>query len=145
MLKIGYISFSENRINKKTVHQYLVHLILNNKEPRVHDIYLTLTAQQVRYHGYFSDLELTEALEKISPLYSEQLRQRLFSATESFYSQKKGYITTMKASQITAYLILLQQRIQLMDDISERHQGEFVSSTSSVHNELIGYSNLVST
>ena len=38
VLKIGYTSFSENKINRQLLKRYLLYLILNNKEQRIKEV-----------------------------------------------------------------------------------------------------------
>lgn len=37
-MQMGYISFSENRVSKLHVYEYVVHLILKGREPRIQDV-----------------------------------------------------------------------------------------------------------
>ena len=49
----------------------------------------SLRSHPVKRPGYFNDIEMAEAIETLTPLYSERLRQRLFnSALKSSSAQK---------------------------------------------------------
>ncbi|XP_066920515.1 uncharacterized protein [Clytia hemisphaerica] len=114
VMKIGYISFSENKINPTLLQSYVLYMLLHEKEPRMIELSASLRSHPVRRPGYFTDIEFAEAIETlITPLYSDHLRRRLFeSAMLSSNKPKSGLIKVDTAAQICAYLVMASSNFQ---------------------------------
>ncbi|XP_069468007.1 uncharacterized protein [Ambystoma mexicanum] len=108
---LGYSSFSENRISRHLVMEYLLKLILQNSEPLFLENEDTLKLYSKTQAGHLISEELSAAIEDLAPFSSEPLRKSLVQQSKA--SLRKATIPTRHAAQITSYLMVLQQsRVQ---------------------------------
>ncbi|XP_013415715.1 uncharacterized protein LOC106177476 isoform X3 [Lingula anatina] len=109
-LHMGYTSFSENKISKKRVLDFLMYIILKYREPRFQDMENRLLAFPAREHGQMTEHEFNEAVENLVPLHSEKLRKRLFWEAEAHVQMDDMHdvVPVMRLAQISSYLALLQ-------------------------------------
>ncbi|XP_078497322.1 uncharacterized protein LOC144753541 isoform X2 [Lissotriton helveticus] len=108
---LDYSSFSENRMSRRLVMEYILKLILQNTEPLFVESEETLMRYSKNQAGHLSSEELNAATEDLAPLNSEYLRMTLIH--QSAASLKSPTIPIRHAAQITSYLIALQQsRVQ---------------------------------
>lgn len=103
---MGYVSFSENKISKLHVFEYIMDLTLKGREPRIQDvcitptlvayavhlvnIYVLLTDLQLEHQlmqypsrelGLMNDEEFSEAADHLLQVPDEKMRRTLFSET----------------------------------------------------------------
>ncbi|XP_067858809.1 uncharacterized protein [Heptranchias perlo] len=103
----GYLSFSEKRISKTLVMEYILNLILTNSEPLFEECEANLLQHSGTEPGYLTSTEFALAFENIAPLCNAKLRQVLVE--HSIAAKQSASISLPSAAQITAYLILLQE------------------------------------
>ncbi|XP_069095351.1 uncharacterized protein [Pleurodeles waltl] len=108
---LDYSSFSENRMSRRLVMEFILKLILQNTEPLFVESEDTLMRSPKTQASQLSSKELNAATEDLAPLTSEYLRMALIQ--QSTASLKNSTIPIRHAAQITSYLIALQQsRVQ---------------------------------
>lgn len=103
---MGYVSFSENKISKLHVFEYIMYLTLKGREPRIQDVcinawyshdftwkvkylyrlfYFKLEQQLMQYPsrdlGLMNDEEFSEAADHILQVPDDKLRRALFAET----------------------------------------------------------------
>lgn len=73
----------------------------------------SLRSHSVKRPGYFNDIEMAEAIETLTPLYSESLRQRLFnSALKSSQKQNGGgFLKVDTTARIFSFLFQLSKGV----------------------------------
>ena len=117
---MGYTSFSENKISKELVSEYLLYIILKYREPCFQDCEVKLLQHPGNRPGFMTDIEFTEAIDNICPLASERLRRRLFAESLEHMQDADDCVNIMRLSQITGYLKLVQISPVVKDHIAEK-------------------------
>lgn len=117
---MGYTSFSENKISKELVSEYILYIILKYREPCFQDCEVKLLQHPGNRPGFMTDIEFTEAIDNICPLASERLRRRLFAESLEHMQDVDDSVNIMRLSQITGYLKLVQISPVVKDDIAQK-------------------------
>ncbi|XP_060587658.1 uncharacterized protein LOC132743149 isoform X3 [Ruditapes philippinarum] len=125
-LQMSYTSYSENKISKSMVAQFIIHLILKYREPRFQDMEHRLMPFQSpdSKQPSMSEKEFKEAIDNILPLTNDKLRRRLFFESEKMM-RKEGLtnsVPVMRLAQIASYLGLLQITNIVRETINVRIQ-----------------------
>ncbi|CAH1784655.1 unnamed protein product [Owenia fusiformis] len=113
-LQMGYTSFSENKISKQLVCEYIMYIVLKYREPRFLESEGRLLHHAGRDVSVMTAAEYSDAMENILPIHNVKLRQRLYKETEAHINMEaeEGMtcegVPVLKLSQITSYLGLLQ-------------------------------------
>ncbi|XP_065072038.1 uncharacterized protein LOC135696544 isoform X2 [Rhopilema esculentum] len=118
-LRMGYTSFSENKVSSGLVFQYLLYVILNGREPRFMEFEVKLLQCPVRKPGYFTDIEFVEALDSLVPLASERLLHRLFSQAVRHFPGDDETIHVSRVSHLTSYLALIHNTPRIRNAIKQ--------------------------
>lgn len=121
-LQMSYTSFSENRISKQLVCNFIIHIILKYREPRFLDIENKLVSHQSAEGGQLTDREHKDALDNIVPLCNERFRRRLFLEAEKAVMMDgvHGAVPIMRLAQISGYLALQQIVSPIKENINVR-------------------------
>ncbi|XP_076436241.1 uncharacterized protein LOC143275834 [Babylonia areolata] len=121
-LQMSYTSFSENRISKQLVCNFLIHVILKYREPRFLDLENKLVPFQSSESGQLTDREHKDALDSIVPLCNERLRRRLFVEAEKAVMMDGvlNAVPIMRLAQISGYLALQQITAIIKENINVR-------------------------
>lgn len=117
---MGYTSFSENKISKELVSEYILYIILKYREPCFQDSEVKLLQHPGNRPGFMTDIEFTEAIDNICPLASERLRRRLFAESLEHMQDADDSVNIMRLSQITGYLKLVQISPVVKDHIAQK-------------------------
>ncbi|KAH3789098.1 hypothetical protein DPMN_167267, partial [Dreissena polymorpha] len=122
-LQMNYTSFSENKVSKNMVSQFIIRLILKYREPRIQDMENRIMPFQTQPEGRQSGLterEFKEAIDNILPLTNDQLRRRLFFETEKMVRREGtlNCVSVMRCAQIASYLGLLNITNVVRDTIN---------------------------
>ncbi|XP_045189015.1 uncharacterized protein LOC123546637 isoform X2 [Mercenaria mercenaria] len=125
-LQMSYTSYSENKISKTMVTQFIIHLVLKYREPRFQDMEHRLMPFQSpdSKQPSMSEKEFKEAIDNILPLTNDKLRRRLFFESEKMM-RKEGLtnsVPVMRLAQIASYLGLLQITNIVRETINVRIQ-----------------------
>eukprot|EP00794_Sanderia_malayensis_P005469 gene5469-6153_t len=91
-LRMGYTAFSENKISAELVHDYLLYIILTEKEPRFIETEVKLLQCAMRDPGQFTDIEFIEAMDSMVPLAAERLITRLYSQSLKHFVDSDGTV-----------------------------------------------------
>ncbi|KAK3744577.1 hypothetical protein QZH41_004994 [Actinostola sp. cb2023] len=145
---MGYTSFSENKISKQLVSEYLLYIILKYREPSFQDAEVKLLQQPGNRPGLMTDIEFTEAIDNVCPLASERLRRRLFAESLAHMQESDECVNVMRLSQITGYLALAQispvvkdyigQKIEeARDKAAAEEQGDHKESIAAIKKQLL--------
>jgi hypothetical protein len=118
-LHLGYTSFSENKVSKALVCEYIMYIILKYREPRFQEIESKLLQRPGKELGLMTHKEFSEAVDAMSPLANEKLRQRLFAESLAHCSESNK-VAIMRLSHIASYLLIQQVAPLLRQKISER-------------------------
>ncbi|XP_038070672.1 citron Rho-interacting kinase-like [Patiria miniata] len=118
-LHLGYTSFSENKVSKALVYEYLMYIILKYREPRFQEIESKLLQRPGKELGLMSEKEFGEAVDAMSPLANEKLRHRLFAEAQAHCSEGPK-VAVMRLSHIASYLLLQQVAPLLRQKIAEK-------------------------
>lgn len=123
-LQMSYTSYSENKISRTMVAQFIIHLVLKYREPRFQDMEHRLMPFQSpdTKQPSMSEKEFKEAIDNILPLTNDKLRRRLFFESEKMM-RKEGLtnsVPIMRLAQIASYLGLLQITNIVRETISVR-------------------------
>lgn len=110
-LVVEYTAFSENKVSKYLLMDYIIHITLKNKEPRLQEAESKLHGMQVATTGQMTFAEFSSAMESAAPLTNEKLWRRL--AKETYQLHKSGSAPFSYLAGIMAYASLVQV-IQLL-------------------------------
>ncbi|XP_071947755.1 uncharacterized protein [Antedon mediterranea] len=117
-LHLAYTSFSENKIRKDLVYEFFLYIVLKYREPQFHEIESKLLQHPAKETGVLNQQEFFDAMEVLSPLSSEKLRNRLFEESALHYCEDNK-VSVMRLSQIGSYLLLLQVAPLLRSKVAE--------------------------
>ncbi|KAI8513727.1 hypothetical protein Bbelb_080510 [Branchiostoma belcheri] len=117
-VSMSYQSFSENKISKTLVIEWIMNAILRGREPRMKDAEVKLFLHPGKEPGSMVEGEFANAMESICPLASDKLRMRLFA--ESLALLKASSVDVSRLTPITGYLMFLQILPLLRDSIGKR-------------------------
>ncbi|XP_078671133.1 uncharacterized protein LOC144911182 [Branchiostoma floridae x Branchiostoma belcheri] len=117
-VSMSYQSFSENKISKTLVIEWIMNAILRGREPRMKDAEVKLFLHPGKEPGSMVEGEFANAMESICPLASDKLRMRLFA--ESSALLKASSVDVIRLTPITGYLMFLQILPLLRDSIGKR-------------------------
>ncbi|XP_019646169.1 PREDICTED: uncharacterized protein LOC109486719 [Branchiostoma belcheri] len=117
-VSMSYQSFSENKISKTLVIEWIMNAILRGREPRMKDAEVKLFLHPGKEPGSMVEGEFANAMESICPLASDKLRMRLFA--ESSALLKTSSVDVTRLTPITGYLMFLQILPLLRDSIGKR-------------------------
>ncbi|KAK7110079.1 uncharacterized protein [Littorina saxatilis] len=106
-LQMSYTSFSENRISRQLVCNFLIHIILKYREPRFLDLENKLVPFQSSESGQLNDKEHKDALDGILPLCKERVRRRLFLEAEKAVMMD-GVLDAVPIMRLARILLLLK-------------------------------------
>ncbi|XP_076812117.1 uncharacterized protein LOC143459041 [Clavelina lepadiformis] len=113
-----YTAFSENKISKTLVLNYIIHMITKSKEPRILDAESKLSKMPAKEKGLMSKEEFVNAMESVSPLANDTLLEKLVQ--ECLLSVGSSLAAIKKLSCITAYISLSQVWQLLRSQIEEK-------------------------
>jgi len=116
-LRMGFTSFSENKVSPFLVFNYILYMVLNNKEPRFLEFESKLLQCPVRKPGCFTEIEFIEALDTFVPLAPERLLQRLFLQSVKHFPQSDEAVSSNRISHITGYLSLIHESPRIINSI----------------------------
>lgn len=144
---MGYTSFSENKISKEIISEYLLYIILKYREPSFQDAEVKLLQHPGNRPGLMTDIEFTEAIDNICPLASERLRRRFFAESQEHMQDSDDCVNVTRLSQITGYLALVQissivkdqigQNIEAARSKVEEDKGELKESVGAIKKQLL--------
>ncbi|XP_035672487.1 uncharacterized protein LOC118413296 [Branchiostoma floridae] len=117
-VSMSYQSFSENKISKTLVIEWVMNAILRGREPRMKDAEVKLFLHPGKEPGSMTEGEFANAMESICPLASDKLRMRLFA--ESSALLKTSAVDVSRLTPIAGYLMFLQILPLLKDSIGKR-------------------------
>ncbi|XP_066277245.1 uncharacterized protein [Branchiostoma lanceolatum] len=117
-VSMSYQSFSENKISKTLVIEWIMNAILRGREPRMKDAEVKLFLHPGKEPGSMTEGEFANAMESICPLASDKLRMRLFA--ESSALLKTSAVDVSRLTPIAGYLMFLQILPLLKDSIRKR-------------------------
>ncbi|XP_052771420.1 uncharacterized protein LOC128211061 isoform X2 [Mya arenaria] len=124
-LQMSYTSYSENKISRNMVAQFIIHLILKYREPRFQDMenrLMPFHTQQAGKQAALSEREFKEAIDNILPLTNNKLRRRLYFEAEKM-GRREGLsnsVSVMRLAQIASFLGLLNITNIVNDTIAAR-------------------------
>ncbi|XP_022086611.1 uncharacterized protein LOC110977099 isoform X2 [Acanthaster planci] len=128
-LHLGYTSFSENKVSKALVCEYLMYIILKYREPRFQDIESKLLQRPGKELGLMNEKEFSEAVDAMSPLANEKLRHRLFAEAQAHCSEG-AKVAIMRLSHIASYLLLQQVAPLLRQKMAEKVEDSRILTSS---------------
>ncbi|XP_067940341.1 uncharacterized protein [Watersipora subatra] len=135
-MQMGYVSFSENKVSKLHVFEYILHLTLKGREPRIQDLEQQLMQYPSREMGLMNDEEFSEAVDHILQVPDEKRRKALFSETlllQQLDQVDVFHVHVSKLACILAYLQLVEQSHKLDSSIHE-----FIQKSRPTHEENLG-------
>ncbi|XP_063435478.1 uncharacterized protein LOC134716413 isoform X1 [Mytilus trossulus] len=141
-LQMTYTSFSENKISGQLVCQFIMHLILKCREPRVFDFENKLLPFKTHDAGQqvLTEKEFMDAIDQFVPLSNEKLRKKLYweSETAVRFDGLRDVVPISRLAQITAYLDLAESANMIKSTIGkkveeERQRPKSAGSEKGVH------------
>ncbi|CAC5378844.1 unnamed protein product [Mytilus coruscus] len=118
-LQMTYTSFSENKISGQLVCQFIMHLILKCREPRMFDFENKLLPFKTHDAGQqvLTEKEFMDAIDQFVPLSNEKLRKKLYweSETAVRFDGLRDVVPISRLAQILYFffhyeIILLSQQ-----------------------------------
>lgn len=133
-LQMTYTSFSENKISGQLVCQFIMHLILKSREPRMFDFENKLLPFKTHDAGQqvLTEKEFMDAIDQFVPLSNEKLRKKLYweSETAVRFDGLRDVVPISRLAQITAYLDLAESASMIKATIRQRVEEERTRPTS---------------
>lgn len=120
-LQMGYTSFSENKISKKRVYEFMMYVILKYREPRFQDMEGKLLQFPSQESG-MTESEFNEGVEHLVPISNEKLKRILYWEAEA-HVQMDGLtevVPVMRLAQIASYLALQQIAPIIKQTVAEK-------------------------
>lgn len=115
-----YTSFSENKISGALICEFLLYIILKQREPSFHELEIKLLSYPGTNAGSMNEVVFFEAMAEIFPLSSERLCHRLFAQSKA--DTKTNSISITRLSQIGSYLDMHQRNAVMEIEITEKLQ-----------------------
>lgn len=141
-LQMTYTSFSENKISGQLICQFIMHLILKSREPKMFDFENKLLPFKTRDAGQqvLTEKEFMDAIDQFVPLSNEKLRKKLFWEAETAvrFDGLRDVVPISRLAQITAYLDLAESANVIKKTIrqkveEERNRPKSAGSDKGVH------------
>lgn len=144
---MGYTAYSENKISKKIISEYILYIILKYREPSFQDSEVKLLQHPGNRPGLMTDIEFTEAIDNVCPLASERLRRRFFAESLEHIQETDDCLNITRLSQITGHLGLVQISSVVKDHIAQNvedarskvdeDQGDYKESIGTIKKHLL--------
>ncbi|ELU04076.1 hypothetical protein CAPTEDRAFT_225603 [Capitella teleta] len=120
-LHMGYTSFSENRISKNLVMEYVIHTIMKYREPRFLEMENKLLMTPGKEFNCMTETEFVESSDTALGVVNDKLRKRLFTEAQLYVANKDGVtngVPILRLAQITSYLGLLHIAPVILEEVS---------------------------
>jgi hypothetical protein len=119
-LALDYISFSENKINKKLVWDYILMLIIKRREPLVNEVEFRLSTKVTLSYA-MNEAEFCNAMEEFFFINDEkQVKQSYLTAlAHCFWDSYDEHVPLNKLAHIGAYYCLMQIVNELQDTVNK--------------------------
>jgi hypothetical protein len=116
VLQLEYTSFSENKISETLVIDYIITMVLQNKEPRFLEMETFLLDHPGKDSELMTELEFVAAAEDAISLSCENLQRHFYRQTAANLNASH-HIPVSRLAQITSYLNLLGCAVQVKREI----------------------------
>ncbi|XP_065920739.1 uncharacterized protein [Dysidea avara] len=142
-LSMDFVAYSENKCSQQMVLDYIIYLILREKEPRVVEIESQLLEFPATRTGSFTLFEFIEASDKLVSLSSDQLRHHLYNQSLAGEGVDKQSLPSSKTAQIIAYLLVQQHYQSIVVKLEKCYLGQQQKHEDHVMQHFPSFSTLV--
>ncbi|CAF4533134.1 unnamed protein product [Rotaria sp. Silwood1] len=124
---IDFISYTENKINRSLVIEFIITLLLKGKEPLLQEMRYKLSVQLTQNFDMMNELEFHTAIENIAYTADERFVSRFFHRAErhSHWDNLQGFVLMTKLADIAAFFYFTQLIEELKEPINEKIQKEY--------------------
>ncbi|CAF2378472.1 unnamed protein product [Rotaria sp. Silwood2] len=124
---IDFISFTENKINRSLVIEFIITLLLKGKEPLLQEMRYKLSVQLTQNFDMMNELEFHTAIENIAYTADERFVSRFFHRAErhSHWDNLQGFVLMTKLADIAAFYYFTQLIEELKEPLNEKIQKEY--------------------
>ncbi|CAF4078430.1 unnamed protein product, partial [Rotaria magnacalcarata] len=124
---IDFISYTENKINRHLVIEFIITLLLKGKEPLIQEMQYKLSVQLTQNFDMMNELEFHTAIENIAYTADERVVSRFFKRAErhSHWDNLQGFVLMTKLAHIAAFIYFTQLIEEQKEPLNERILKEY--------------------
>ncbi|CAF1480980.1 unnamed protein product, partial [Didymodactylos carnosus] len=126
VLVIDYTSFTENKISKSYIYEFVIHLLLKEKEPLFQEMQYKLSVQLTQNYDMMNEMEFRSAMENIVFSADERVVSRMFRHAERHaqWDKLNGFVSMNKLAHIASYFFFNQLMDEQKGEMNERIRKE---------------------
>ncbi|CAF3069840.1 unnamed protein product [Rotaria socialis] len=124
---IDFISYTENKISRHLVIEFIITLLLKGKEPLIQEMQYKLSVQLTQNFDMMNELEFHTAIENIAYTADERIVSRFFKRAErhSHWDNLQGFVLMTKLAHIAAFIYFTQLIEEQKEPLNERILKEY--------------------
>ncbi|CAF1157364.1 unnamed protein product [Rotaria sordida] len=124
---IDFISYTENKISRSLVIEFIITLLLKGKEPLLQEMQYKLSVQLTQNFDMMNELEFHTAIENIAYTADERFVSRFFHRAErhSHWNNLQGFVLMTKLADIAASFYFTQLIEELKEPLNEKIHKEY--------------------